>query len=217
MRGAAGGGVQHRVRAAHQAQQCGAAALTAELGAADYIRAETLSRTNSILVVAQNRIPLARAWGGGDVASADGLRFMVPVRTIHSGPNPRYYGQESGVTFYNLVSEQFTELNGITVAGTLRDSLTLLSVVLEQQTELQPTEIMSDSGAYTDTIFGMDAALNQLRAEGFDVRPEDVARLSPLGFDHINMLGRYAFILPDPIARGELRPLRDRTIMEDES
>jgi hypothetical protein len=40
------------------------------------------------------------------------------------------------------------------------------------------------------------------------VRDEDVARLSPLGFDHINMLGRYAFILPDQIARGELRPLR---------
>ena len=54
-----------------------------------------------------------------------------------------------------------------------------------------------------------DAALNQLRVEGFDVRAEDVARLSPLGFDHINMLGRYAFILPEQIARGELRPLRD--------
>ena len=59
-----------------------------------------------------------------------------------------------------------------------------------------------------NTIY-MDAALNQLRAEGLDVRPEDVARLSPLGFDHINMLDRYAFILPDQIARGELRPLRD--------
>ena len=55
----------------------------------------------------------------------------------------------------------------------------------------------------------MDAALNQLRAEGFDVRPEDVARLSPLGFEHINMLGRYAFTLPDAVARGELRPLRN--------
>ena len=39
---------------------------------------------------------------------------------------------------------------------------------------------------------------NQLRADGFDVRAEDVARLSPLGFDPINMLGRYAFILPRP-------------------
>ena len=59
-----------------------------------------------------------------------------------------------------------------------------------------------------NTIY-MDAALDQLRAEGFDVRAEDVARLSPLGFEHMNMLGRYAFILPDRIARGELRPLRD--------
>jgi hypothetical protein len=67
-----------------------------------------------------------------------------------------------------------------------------------------------------NTIY-MDAALNQLRAEGFDVRAEDAARLSPLGFDHINMLGRYAFILPDQIARGELRPLRDPRNTNDES
>jgi len=52
-----------------------------------------------------------------------------------------------------------------------------------------------------NTIY-VDAALDQLRAEGFDVRSQDVARLLPLGFDHINMLGRYAFILPDGIARG---------------
>ena len=55
----------------------------------------------------------------------------------------------------------------------------------------------------------MDAAVARLRAECFDVRDEDVARLSPLGFEHINMLGRYAFTLPDIVARGELRPLRD--------
>ncbi len=67
-----------------------------------------------------------------------------------------------------------------------------------------------------NTIY-MDAALSQLLGEGLDVRPDDVARLSPLGFDHINMLGRYAFILPDQIARGELRPLHDPTIREDES
>jgi hypothetical protein len=63
----------------------------------------------------------------------------------------------------------------------------------------------------------MDAVLNQLQAEGFDVRAEDVARLSPLGFDHINMLGRYTFILPDQIARGELRALRDPRNVDDES
>lgn len=341
----------------------------------NFMRAETLTAANAVLVAAQNGVPLAHRWGGGEVASADGLRFTVPVRTIHSGPNPKYFGRKRGVTWYNLASNQFTGLNGETVPGTFRDSLYLLAVVLEQETELQPTEIMTDTAGYTDTIFGifhllglqfspriadiggarfwrverkadyglldelasnrinmkliiehwddllrlagslklgvvraagitrvlqtndrptrlaravqelgrlvkslyllrfiddesyrrrilvqlnrgegrhqlartvfhgkrgelrqryregqedqlgalgivvnlvvlwntiyMDAALDRLRAEGHEVLPADVARLSPLGFKHINMLGRYAFTLPDTVARGELRPLRD--------
>jgi TnpA family transposase len=66
--------------------------------------------------------------GGGAVASADGLRFVVPVRTIHAGPNPKYFGYELGVTYYNLVSDQYTGLNTIIVPGTLRDSLRLLAI-----------------------------------------------------------------------------------------
>lgn len=121
----------------------------------NYIREETLTQANARLVASQNGIDLARRWGGGDVASADGLRFVVPVRTIHAGPNPKYFGPERGVTYYNLVSDQFTGLNAITVPGTLRDSLVLLSVVLEEETDLEPTEIMTDTGAYTDVIFGI--------------------------------------------------------------
>ncbi|SMD12266.1 Tn3 family transposase [Rhizobium sp. RU36D] len=341
----------------------------------NFLRAETLTAANAALVAAQNSIPLARQWGGGEVASADGLRFVVPIRTIYSGPNPKYFGQERGVTWYNLASDQFTGLNAMTVPGTLRDSLNLLAIVLEQETELQPTEIMTDTAGYTDTIFGifhllgyqfspriadvggarfwrvdakadygildaiasnkinikliaehwddllrlagslklgvvhaagltrtlqtndrptrlaralqelgrliktlyllrfiddetyrrrilvqlnrgegrhqlariifhgkrgelrqryregqedqlgalglvvnlvvlwntiyMDAAIKQLVNERYDVRPEDLARLSPLGFGHVNMLGRYTFTLPEFVARGQLRPLRD--------
>ena len=39
----------------------------------------------------------------------------------------------------------------------------------------------------------MEVALNQLRAEGFEVRDEDVARLSPLLHEHINMLAGIHF------------------------
>ena len=65
-----------------------------------------------------------------------------------------------------------------------------------------------------NTVYA-DTALNQLRNEGLGGRAEDVARLSPPGFDHINMLDGYAFIPPDPNAHGELTPLRDPTIVED--
>jgi TnpA family transposase len=121
----------------------------------NFIRNETLPEANACLVAAQNRIPLVQAWGGGEVASADGLRFVVPVRTLHAGPNPKYFGYEHGVTYYNLVSDQFTGLNAVVIPGTLRDNLFLLAVVLEQETEIHPTEIMTDTGAYTDVIFGL--------------------------------------------------------------
>ncbi len=58
----------------------------------------------------------------------------------------------------------------------------------------------------------LGVALEQLRAEGAAVNPEDVARLSPLGYDHINLLGRYTFALAEPLARGALRPLHDPAI-----
>ncbi|MBT2225068.1 Tn3 family transposase [Nonomuraea sp. NEAU-A123] len=60
----------------------------------------------------------------------------------------------------------------------------------------------------------MDAAVNQLRANGFNVRDEDVARLSPFVRHHINMLGRYSFQLPE--LPGGLRPLCDKDATDDE-
>jgi TnpA family transposase len=114
-----------------------------------------LIAANGKLVTAQSRIPLAHAWGGGEVASADGMRFVVPVRTIHAEPNPKYFGVGRGVTWYNMISDQFSGLNAITVPGTLKDSMVLFSVVLEQQTELEPTQIMTDTGAHSDVVFGV--------------------------------------------------------------
>lgn len=52
----------------------------------------------------------------------------------------------------------------------------------------------------------IDAAVKLLAADGFPVTDELLARLSPLQYDHINFLGRYAFIRPP--APG-LRQLRD--------
>jgi len=54
----------------------------------------------------------------------------------------------------------------------------------------------------------MDAALNQLQSQQI-IYPEDVARLSPLGFEHINILGRYSFNLSEDLKNGAMRPLRD--------
>lgn len=121
----------------------------------NYLRAETLVKANAKLVNYQSSLSLARKWGGGEVASADGMRFVAPIRTINAGPNRKYFGSSRGVTWYNFVSDQFSGFHGIVVPGTLRDSIFVLEGLLEQQTGLNPVEIMTDTAGVSDMVFGL--------------------------------------------------------------
>ena len=62
----------------------------------------------------------------------------------------------------------------------------------------------------------LQQALEQQPATAEPLAPGDVARLSPLLHEHINMLGRYDFTLPEGIIAGQLRPLRDPTSLEEQ-
>ncbi|MEU8196750.1 hypothetical protein AB0C10_23490 [Microbispora amethystogenes] len=50
----------------------------------------------------------------------------------------------------------------------------------------------------------MEVTATQLRAEGFEVRGQDVARLFPIVRHHVNALGGYFFQFPEP--PGGMRP-----------
>lgn len=121
----------------------------------NYLRAETVEKANARLIAYHSDLALARTWGGGEVASADGLRFRVPIRTLNAGPNSRYFGVARGITYYNYTSDQFTGFHAIVIPGTLRDSLYILDGLLEQQTHLRPMEVMTDSAGYSDVVFGL--------------------------------------------------------------
>jgi hypothetical protein len=54
----------------------------------------------------------------------------------------------------------------------------------------------------------IDASVAQLRAEGHELRDEDIARLSPPKHRNLNVLGRYSFTASTSAA-GALLPLRD--------
>ncbi|SDY93918.1 Tn3 family transposase [Hymenobacter psychrophilus] len=125
----------------------------------NYVRAETLTVANARLVDGQAQLPLAQAWGGGEVASADGMRFVVPVRTIYAGWNSKYFASQRGVTYYNFTSNQFSGFHGIVIPGTLRDSLFILAGLLEQQTSLDPREIMADTHGFSEVVFGLFSLL----------------------------------------------------------
>ncbi len=83
------------------------------------------------------------------------MRFVTPVKTVNSGPNRKYFGSGRGITWYNFVSDQYSGFHGIVIPGTLRDSIFVLEGLLEQQTGLNPVEIMTDTAGTSDIIFGL--------------------------------------------------------------
>jgi Tn3 transposase DDE domain len=62
----------------------------------------------------------------------------------------------------------------------------------------------------------MHRALEEMRTRGMKIEPSDVERLSPLGYDHINLLGRYTFSLSEEIRQGAFHPLRELEETEPE-
>ena len=62
----------------------------------------------------------------------------------------------------------------------------------------------------------MHRAIEEMRGRGMKIATEDIERLSPLGYDHINFLGRYTFSLSDEIRQGAFHPLRELEETEQE-
>lgn len=78
-----------------------------------------------------------------------------------------------------------------------------------QEDQLSALGLVVNMIVLWNTIY-IDAIIKELRKEGKSIRNEDVVRLSPLVYDHINMLGRYSFDIPDSVINGELRRLHNQ-------
>ena len=58
-----------------------------------------------------------------------------------------------------------------------------------------------------NTVY-MQAAIEQLQSEGYELNEDDVKHLSPARSEHINMYGKYYFNIEEGLRRKELRELR---------
>jgi TnpA family transposase len=163
----------------------------------NHIRAETIARANARLVKFQSRIPLAKFWGGGEVASADGLRFVVPMKSLNAGYNGKYFNEQRGVTYYNFMNNQFAGISSVVIPGTLGESPYLLDGLLEHRTETQPLQLITDTAGYSDIMFGLFWLL------GFQFSP----RLADLGDTRLWRLDPQAhYGVLNGVARNQLHP-----------
>ncbi|WP_245546992.1 Tn3 family transposase [Nocardia brevicatena] len=171
-----------------------------------YLRFDTLAAANAVLVDAQADIELAQVWGGGLVASVDGLRFVVPVRTHHARPNPKYFGRKKGATWLNMINDQAAGLSAMVLSGTPRDSLHAVDVVLRQSGGKILDQIISDTGSYSDIVFGL------LHLLGRTYRPQ-LANLPDQRLWRIDTAADYGPL--DKAARGRIDTARIASHWED--
>jgi MFS family permease len=73
-----------------------------------------------------------------------------------------------------------------------------------QEDQLGALGLMLNIVVLWNTVY-FQKIIAEMRAEGIHVRDEDIARLSPLKFAHINFHGRYSFALPVEVQGGQLR------------
>ncbi len=121
----------------------------------NYFRPETLGMANAPLVARQAGLPLAQAWGGGLVAAVDGMRFVVPVPAVFARPNRKFFGSRRGMTWLNAINDQGVGRSAKVVSGTVRDSLHMVDVIFGLDGGELPEIVVSDTGSYSDLVFGL--------------------------------------------------------------
>ena len=82
--------------------------------------------------------------------SVDGLRFVVPKRTINAGPSPKYYHFKRGITWLNAVNDQVAGIGQMVVPGTPCDSLHILDTLLNLDAGARPEMVATDNASYLD-------------------------------------------------------------------
>jgi TnpA family transposase len=176
-----------------------------------YFHGEGIAAASARLVEAQARIPITGDWGGGHVASVDGMRFVVPVRSLHARPSPLYFGvgkRPRGATWLNAVSDKVMGLGGLLVPGTLRDSLYILDAIHRLDAAEHPEVITTDQGSYSDVVYGMFAICGYQ----FAPRHADITDTQMWWIDPAAMGGAQAGSVRGPRAWGDFAALGLRRV-----
>jgi TnpA family transposase len=100
-------------------------------------------------------LPFAANWGEGKTSSSDGQRFRAGGRGEAAGQvNPKY-GNDPGVTFYTHVSDQYAPFHTKVINAAVRDATHVLDGLLYHESDLCIEEHYTDTGGFTDHVFGL--------------------------------------------------------------
>ena len=120
-----------------------------------HVREETYSKALAEIVNHQHSFPFSGHWGAGTTSSSDGQYFHVGGRGEHAGQVNARYGSGPGVTFYTHISDRYAPFHTKVINTTVRDATHVLDGLLYHESDLRIEEHYTDTGGFTDHVFGL--------------------------------------------------------------
>ncbi|MBF0307641.1 MAG: Tn3 family transposase, partial [Alphaproteobacteria bacterium] len=105
-------------------------------------------------------LPLSRVWGDGRRFSSDGQRFAIERDSPLGAFYPRYFGHyERALTLYTHTADQNSVYATQAISCAPREAGWVLNGILENDTALDIREHTTDTGGFTEKLWGLCALL----------------------------------------------------------
>ena len=124
-----------------------------------HIESEAIEQALANVVAAQGALPMARVWGMGTTASADGQFFPAARQGEAMNTVNARYGNDPGIKAYTHVNDRFAPFASRTIPATVSEAPYLLDGLTMNEAGRRIEEQYADTGGFTDHLFGISAML----------------------------------------------------------
>lgn len=124
-----------------------------------HVESEAIDQALAAVVAAQGDLPMARVWGVGTTASADGQFYPAARQGEAMNTVNARYGNDPGIKAYTHVNDRFAPFSSRTIPATVSEAPYLLDGLTMNEAGRRIEEQYADTGGFTDHLFGISAML----------------------------------------------------------
>lgn len=124
-----------------------------------HVESEAIDQALAAVVAAQGDLPMARVWGMGTTASADGQFYPAARQGEAMNTVNALYGNDPGIKAYTHVNDRFAPFASQSIPATVSEAPYLLDGLTMNEAGRRIEEQYADTGGFTDHLFGISAML----------------------------------------------------------
>ncbi|KQM89573.1 transposase [Sphingomonas sp. Leaf22] len=124
-----------------------------------HVESEAIDQALAAVVAAQGALPMARVWGMGTTASADGQFYPAARQGEAMNTVNARYGNDPGIKAYTHVNDRFAPFASQPIPATVSEAPYLLDGLTMNEAGRRIEEQYADTGGFTDHLFGISAML----------------------------------------------------------